>query len=267
MKRKILSFMLAFVCIITCGLCLTACGNKGNVENAMNIQQNLPDKVHVEYGNVVYVKDGNDIYAKSEVYSMSGRHEVYVRENLSDGVFYWQGEGQHFISARWDEYNNCWENADDDTYHQDNGWIANDQNHSVIGGVVKDSRGYNYGPYSSAYMLHGYSDVNSQLDTMTITKLENETITLESGQQIACEVWQTVFEYDGSYEKCKYWFAADSHIYLKGLWTQERNADIDVAGSKYNMPEATYYAVGENMDDFLQSLSPARTKPDFSAWQ
>ena len=82
MRKKILSFMLAFVCIITCGLCLTACGNN-NYDDHINIRQTLPDKVHVEYGNVVYVKDGNDIYAKSEVYSMSGRHEVYVRENLS----------------------------------------------------------------------------------------------------------------------------------------------------------------------------------------
>ena len=262
MRKKIFSFMLAFVCMITCGLCLTACGNNSNFDDHYNITQTLPDKVHVEYGSgVVYVKDGNDIYVQSGVYSMSGRREVYVRENLTDGVFYWQGEGQHFISARWDEYNNCWERADNDTLQEDN-WIANSDNHWCIGGSVNNVQG----PDSSRYMLNGYSDVNSLLDTMTITQLENETITLVSGQHVECEVWQTVFEYDGSYEKCKYWFAADSHIYLKGLWTQERNANIDVAGSNYNMPEATYYAVGENMDNFLQTLSPARTKPDFSPW-
>ena len=115
-------------------------------------------------------------------------------------------------------------------------------------------------------MRQGYTDVNSQLDTMTITKLENETITLESGQQVACEVWQTVFEYNDTYQKSKYWYAADSHIFMKGLTVYDRETDIDTDGSTYGMTAATYYAVGENMDDFLQTLSPARTKPDFSPW-
>ena len=260
MKKNIFSFMLALVCVITCGFCFAAC-NGGYEEIELNIRQNLPDKLHVEYGSrIVYVKDGNDIYGRSGVYSMSGREEVYIRQDLQDGVFYWQGEGQHFISARWT--GSEWERADNDSF-QENGWIANDENHSCIGGNVNNVQG----PYTSKYMFHGYIDVNSLLDTMTATKLENETLTLASGQRVECEVWQTVFEYNDSYERCKYWFAANSHIYLKGLWTQDREADIDTEGSNYSMPEATYYAVGENMEDFLQTLDPARTKPDFSPWK
>mgnify|MGYP003571274369 CR=1 FL=1 len=265
MKKKIFSFMLAFVCIISCGFALTGCGKKGTDDNSMNIQQNLPDKVHVEYGNVVYVKDGNDIYAKSNVYSLSGRNEVYVRTGLSDGVFYWQGQGQYFISARWDEYNNCWENADNDIYEE--GWEANKQNHMVVSEFIIDHGTYKYGPDTTAYMMYGYYNINSSSNLVVATQLADETITLSgSGQRVECVVWEYVFEDESAYEKDKYWFAKDSNIFLKGLCIFDKKGDIDTEGSTYNIPEATYYAVGESMDDFLQKLSPSRTKPDFSAW-
>ena len=257
--KKILSFF-ACVALAFTSLIFTACGKTGYYDENIRIRQVLPTKVHVEYGNgVIYVKDGDDIYAKSGVYSMSGRWEVYVRENLEDGVFYWQGQGQHYISARWTD--TAWENADEDTF-QSQGWNANDMNHLVIYGSVNNTKG----PDTSGYMLHGYSDVNSPLDTVQATQLENETITLESGQNVECVVWQVVFDYNGTYQKDKFWFAKDSHIYLKGLSVYDRDKDIDTEGSSYSHPVATYYAEGENMDDFLQTLDPARTRPDFSQW-
>ena len=56
MKKKIFSVMLAFVCIITCGLCLTACGS---TDPSKLIFSNSP---YVEY---------NDSWTSSDWYSFN----------------------------------------------------------------------------------------------------------------------------------------------------------------------------------------------------
>ena len=249
MKNKILSFILAFALVLTYTVCLSACS--GDVVTIPSrVSESLPNKVWVEYGNVVLAKDGNDYYVESAVYSMSSRGEVYIKENLTNPVGSGD-EAQNYISARWD---GGWIYAYDDgildTYH------ANSDNHSAMMGFVNSKSG----PCSSEWMFRGYSAVN---DTTIISVVQkpNQTITVGENE-VECEVWECTFDYFGTYSKTKYWFAADSHVYLKSLSIEDRNQDIDTDGTVDTTHQATFYQVGVPMSDVLASKG-GKTMPVF----
>lgn len=72
MKKKILSFMIAFACFITCGLCLTACGNSN---------------ITAEQMNAVFKKAANNYYAnhkETETYEATTYHWVEVENSKNN---------------------------------------------------------------------------------------------------------------------------------------------------------------------------------------
>ena len=74
MKKKILSFMLAFVCIITCGFCLTACANGDMTAEQMN---------------AVFKTAANNFYAnhkETATYSAITYHWVETESNKNNEV-------------------------------------------------------------------------------------------------------------------------------------------------------------------------------------
>lgn len=223
----------------------------GLIEN--RITMNFPDKVWVEYNSIVFAKDGKDIFASSMVY-WSDRREVYLREDISDPIATWHGSGQYYITARWT--GETWQLATDEgriageEYDEVNNqtWIANDKNHQVVYGYVDRK----HGACTSGYVYRGYSDVNTpyESDSFTIVQLDNQTITVGE-DEVECIVWEYTFDNDGVYGKTRYWFAADSHIFIKEMYTSNRDADIETGGSVQNC--ATLYKVGVAMEQVLQS--------------
>ena len=241
MKNKITKFV--FFSLPLLGMVtVTGCG-PSHYDDHTNIKYIEVDKVHVEYDNVTYIKDGNDIYAYSFVYSMSGRTEVYIRENLTEPAVEAGYDSQYYISARWNEYDNSWQLATEDTL-QSSAYHANDMNHLAVYGTVDSTQG----PYTSSYMFHGYSDVNIPYENpnVTVTRLENETIAVNENQNVECEVWDYIYSNTDSnlYVKERNYYAKDTHIALKQLTTFDRDFDLEAATITL---KATYYAVGETM--------------------
>ena len=252
MKRKIISYMLTFVCLITCCFCLTACNNNKNFDLHYNITLNLPDKIHVEYGSVgaIYIQEGNEVYASAGTVYSSDRREVFIKINLTEPVILDEPQyAQGFISARWDDYNNCWQGAEDDTNYP--AWHANDHNCTV---------------YAAAeyYLRTGYSDINMpyEMDGVTITQKANETLTV-AGVQIECVVWEYVFDRETTFLAEKYWFAKDTNVFIKQSGIFEKDADINAAENIKLI--ATYYKTGEDMEVALANLTEPRTKYTFPA--
>ena len=251
MKNKFFGFFLAFVLACGCAMCLTACGGKGSLPN--RIESTLPNKVWVEYGGIVFAKEGNDVYVESGVYSMSGRGEVYIRENLTtpaatDGM----GNEQYYITAR---YYERWIYADNDGIKDL--WHANSDNHSAMAGYVNS----NSGPYTSAYMFRGYATLNAAEGASNVaTQLANETISI-GGSDVECIVWEYVFDYNGTWSKTKYYYAADSHVFLKEIYTSDKNANINTDGIVER--EATLYRVGVSLEDVL--TAKGKTMPVFAS--
>lgn len=251
--NKIFNSVIIFVLTFSCMIMFTACG--GDVwEPPHNVVQNLPDKIHVEYASddyytTIFIKDGNEYYCKGKNIHGYDRDEIYMRRDLSHEVCVAEGYGGWgFITARWNSYSEpeTWLLAADDlgTSPNEPAWHANDKNQNTYTNAEYKTR-------------HGYSDVNSALldgETHKVTKLENQTITVGENQ-VECVVWVYEFDYDGTYSKSKYWFAADTGVYLKGLSVYDREANIDTDGSTYGHPIATYYKVGDSMDTALATIS------------
>ena len=262
MKRRFFSFALALVFVVA-GLCLPACSKKEVWTPPRNVVQNLPDKIHVTYNEseyshgLIFVKDGNEYYINGINKWHADRREVYMRRNLTHEVCKSDdGNGWGFISAHWDYYSDGWVLAADETdYTPLNGtWHANDDNDSTYVETEVITR-------------TGYGDVNTPiLDYVTITQLENETVTLRSAQQVECEVWDYVYENGDTYSHYRYWYAADTGVYIKSKETFDKAVDIATDG--YNGDyTATYYKVGDSMDAALQvvsaSMGEERTKYAF----
>jgi len=278
MKKKIIDVMLAFVCIISCGVCLTACGNKETWHAPQRVHLSLTDKVHVEYINnaisgdstlpsyCVLVKEGNQYYIKTpHKYYQSNRLEVFVKTNLTNAVEFAGAEySQGHISARWDDYANAWISAADDSDTSPNApeWHANDENGSVYYTGI-------------AFLDSGYDDVNhiyengvadSNGHKYTATRLE-DTILAVGENNVNCVVWEYE-EYHSAdiWKKAKYWFDAETNIILKQttVYPSSENQSLDAdenVGFK-----ATYFSKTETLQDYLTSIGrwPA---PDFSNYR
>jgi len=282
MKKKILSFILTLVCILTCGFCFSGCLNNGGWEPPHRISLSLPDKVHVEYTNhwlrgesslpnyCILVKEGNLYYVKTphEYYSYT-RLEVLEKVNLNNPVIlddpiYSQG----YISARWNDTANNWISATDDTDTSPNApeWHANDKNNSVYSTGI-------------SFLDVGYGDVNHLYEngvtdkygyTHTATKLENETLTLESGQEVECVIWEYTFTTSDptNYSKEKFWFEANTGITIKktSITASSSNQSLD-ANENIGLI-ATYFATNETMQSYLSRSDINRWPiPDFSNYQ
>ena len=147
MKRWI-QFIFAFMCIFSLSIAFSGCFGP-NIQ--MKLTLNAIDKVHVEYGDVVFVKDGNEIYAKSAVYA--DRKEVYLKQNLYSVFASSEENEQKFVSFRWNE--DAWQRADNDTTYAT--FEANAHNYDIVYG----SNGSQKGPMTSNYIMNGFSYVNN----------------------------------------------------------------------------------------------------------
>ena len=283
MKKKILSFILAFACIITCtcGLCLTACTRGGTWEHPKRIALSLPDNLHVEYTNhwlkgdsllpsyCILVKEGNFYYVKTpHKYYYYDRLEVYVKTDLKNAVeFAGPDYAQSLISARWSDYTNSWISAADDSETAPNApeWHANDKNGSVYYTGI-------------GFLDSGYGDVNHPYDngvtssqgyTHTATQKENQTLTLESGQQVECVVWEYSFTTsdEDTWSKEKFWFEANTGITIQrsSITSSSENQSLD-ADENIGL-KATYFATDETMQSYLSQDGVDRwPAPDFSIY-
>ncbi len=277
MKNKVLSAMFAFVCIIACSICFTACGGNG-WEAPKRIVQSLPETVHVEYSNTgvstlpsycILVKEGNLYYVKTpHKYYSSNRLEVLVKANLKNGVVLDEPQySQGHISARWSDYENKWVSATEDSGTSPNApeWHANDQN----GSVYYTGIGFldvGYGSVNHTYE-NGVTDKNGY--THTATQVENQTVTLASGQQVECVVWEYSFTTSdpNSWTKEKYWFEKNTGITIKmtSTFPSSLNQSLD-ADDNIDLV-ATYFATNETMESYLSQ--PGIDKwpvPDFSSY-
>ena len=263
MKRKILSFMLAFVCIITCGLCLSACGNKDIEPISQRISINLTDKVAVEYEKIniyndtaIFVKDGNEYYIKAKNIHGTDREEIFMKRDLSNIVFEDEYGGWYFISAR---YDNQWISASEDGIYAPK--IANDKNQNA---------------YTNAeYALRtGYSDINHVYENgvadrdghkYTATQKENETLTI-GGKQIECVVWEyEEYHSEDNWKKEKFWFEAETKIVLKQTFISSLTENQSLDADENVQLLAKYFSKTDTMQNYLTSIEryPA---PDFSSY-
>ena len=245
-----------------------SCSGRGYVEPERRIKETLPDRIRVEYnnGSVVYAKDGNWIYAKSGVYSMQSRGEVVIKENLSNPAVRdpspQLGNDQYYISSCWVEPldgDGFWRIATSES-HEATGYDpyhANDHNHSAAYGYVDNVKG------SAAYLNNGYSDVNSELSSSTVTQKENETVDV-GGQDVECKVFEYVFEHGSTYSRSVYYFAASSGVYIKSYTVYGRDAQI--TEDRLDSNSASYYKEGETLDVVLEAKDRL-PKPDYSAFE
>ena len=261
MKKKILSLILALASVIASGLSLMACNNDVLIVPS-NVVQNLPDKIHVVYNadeyshGLIFVKDGDEYYINGKNRWHADRREIYMRTNLTQEVCRAEdGEGWLSISAHFTD--GAWILAEDETeYTPANGaWHANDDNLDAY--------------YETEYVTRtGYLDVNTTiLDYVTITQLANQTVTLRSGQQVQCEVWDYEYENGSIYSHYRYWFAVDTGVYIKEMHTSDKNVNVGTDGT-LGEDIATYYKIGDSMDTALSVVSSqigeTRTKYVFS---
>lgn len=277
MKKKIVSLSLALVLVFACTICLSACGNREVWTPPKRVSLNLPDKVHVEYindrisgdallpGYCVLVKEGDQYYVKAPTTYSSNRLEVFEKINLTNAVVFDKPQySQGYISARWNDYNNTWVSAADDSYTSPNApeWHANDQNNHVYytGIAFLDS---GYGDINHTYE-NGVADSNGYKHTAT--QKDNETLTIGSNQ-VECIVWEyEAYFSEDNWSKEKFWLDADTGIMLKrtSVLPSSQNQSLDAAeniGLK-----ATYFSKTETMQDYLTSIDrwPA---PDFSDYR
>ena len=273
MKKKVLSFILTFVCIISCGLMFTACLNNNHWEPPKRIALSMPENLHVEYTNhwlkgdallpsyCVLVKEGNLYYVKAPTDYSSDRLEVMVKENLQNAQY-----DRSFISARWAYLEGgveVWQTAPDDTNYD--GWHANDHNGTVYfkGLGFLDS---GYGDVNHTYE-NGVTDAYGY--TYTSTQKENETLTLESGQEVECVVWEFNFTTSDTdtYSKEKFWFEKNTGITIQrsSITASSSNQSLD-AEENIGL-KATYFATNETMQSYLEKVGVDRwPAPDFSMY-
>ena len=252
--KRFLSFLLAFIFAAYWLNILSACGKKTDIELIQNrISLSLPDRLHAEYGYTVFVKDGNEYYLRADNLHGSHRNEIYMRRELSTPVCVAEGYGGwNFITARYDPYLSDWQIATEDD--QNEPWNANDKNQNSF--------------TKAEYTLRtGYSDINMPYDmeAVTITQKSPESLVI-AGNRIDCEVWEYLYDDGEIYVLDKYFFAADTKVFLKKSTVFDREDDIDAPENTRLI--ATYYAVGESMDEAMTSVSAhigeIRTKYIFS---
>lgn len=239
MKRKIFNVLLAFVCAFSCVFGLVACDKKDN-EIKYNISINMPNRVHVEYNSNIFVKDGNEYYLMGENIHGSHRGEIYMKRELSSPVYVNEYGGWDFVTARYDYSTSSWILASDDNQYYDP-WITNDRNQNTY--------------TNTEYILRtGYSDINMsyEMSAVTITKLEDDVVTI-AGSDVECIVWEYVYEEGTLYNKEKFWFAKDTNIFIKESEIFDKADDIDDPENIRKI--ATYYKVGESMDEALEIVS------------
>lgn len=277
MKKKIMSFLLAFICFISCGLCLTSCKNKDVWTFPKRISLNLSNKLHVEYINTpiigdsslpsycVLVKEGNYYYVKTPTTYQSDRLEVYEKTNLNNAVeFAGSDYGQGYISARWSDYTNTWISASDDLETTPNApeWHANDKNNHV----------YSVG---IAFLDSGYGDINHIYENgvadndghkYTATQISYETLTIDS-KQIECEVWEYE-EYHSAdvWRKAKYWFEAETHIVLKQTTVMPSSENQSLDADENIGLQASYFSKTDTMESYLTSINRWPVS-DFSSYK
>ncbi len=278
MKRKILSFMLALVCILTCGFCLTACGNRTVWERPQRVKLVLPDKLHVEYvnetiggdstlpGYCTLVKEGKEYYVKTHhKYYHYNREEVYEKVDLNNAVVFDTPDyAQGYISARWDSYSNRWISAADDSETTPNApsWHANDQNNRVFW------TGYSFldSGYNNINHIYENGVVDANGNKFTATQKANETLTI-GANHVECVVWEyeEYFSAD-TWGKYKYWLDKETNIVLKqtSVYPSSQNQSLD-ADENIGL-QATYFSKNENMQDYLASVD-RNPKPDFSSYR
>ena len=249
MKKRVLSIIVAFVCVIGCVSGLTACVKRTYWEPPRNVVQNLPDKIHVVYNandyshGLIFVKDGDEYYVNGKNKWYADRREIYMRTNLTKEVCKAEdGQGWLSITAHWT--GSEWILAEDETeFTPANAvWHANDHNLSAY--------------YETEYITRtGYIDVNTPiLDHVTITQLDNQTVTLRSGQQVECVVWDYVYEHDDVYSHYVYWYAAETGVYIKERHTFDKDVNVETDGTAGEY-FATYYKVGDSMDTAMEVVS------------
>lgn len=281
MKKRIFSFLLAFVLLVTCGVCLTACVKKGGWEQPKRIVLSLPENLHVEYlnysikgdallpGYCVLVKEGDLYYVKTPHKNYHyNRLEVFVKANLKNAVeFAGESYGQGHISASWNDYTNQWLLAADEEQNGESyAWHANDQNGSVYYTGI-------------GFLDSGYGDVNHPYDngvtssggyTHTATQKDNETVTLESGQRIECVVWEYSFTTSDPevYSHEKFWFEAQTGITIKWSSVLSSSEDQSLDAEENVGFTATYFATNETMESYLSREDVNRWPvPDFSNYR
>ncbi|MBO7508461.1 MAG: hypothetical protein J6T39_02315, partial [Clostridia bacterium] len=133
MKKRIFSFLLAVFCLFTAGVFVAGCKNGYDPDQYKRVKIIMPEKVHVEYAGVIYVQDGNEVYAKASTVHSSDRLEVYAKLDLTNEVIFDQPQySQGYITARLLNYGGSnfeWQCAENDTNYSS--WHANDYNHGV----------------------------------------------------------------------------------------------------------------------------------------
>lgn len=240
--KKVLSIFVCFV--FTCTfLVFVGCGNKTPYEPPRNVVQNLPDKIHVEYDTygVVFVKDGNEYYCQASNVHGYHRSPMYMKRELSREVLIEEGYGGwRFITAI-TAYPDGWIIADS--------WNENDKNQNTYTNAEHKTR-------------TGYGDVNTVLlDHVTLTQLDNQTLNI-GGNTVECVVWDYVYKNGDVYGHNRYWYAVNTGVFIKGMYTSNEDANIEESGSVESV--ATYYAVGETMASVLETKG--LTMPDLSAY-
>ena len=234
----------------------------------------MPTNLHVEYTNdwlngdsllpsyCVLFKENNTYYVKTPTNYSSDRLEVMVKTNLKNAVQldspqYTQGH----ISARWNDHSNTWQLATQDTNYGP--WHANDHNGTVYYKGI-------------AFLDSGYGDVNHPYDngvtdkngyTHTATQKENQTLTLASGHQVECVVWEYSFTTSDSntWSKEKFWFEKNTGITIKRSSITPSSAEQNLDDDANIGLIATYFAINETLQAYLTGVDrwPA---VDFSSY-
>ena len=242
--KKILSIVACFVLAFAVSLTFVGCGGKGWEPN-YRIKFVELDKYWVEYNNGrVYAKDGQFVFSQGNFYG----NDVFIKENLSGEYFVVEPYGgQGYVTALW---NDGWQIATN--------WNENDRNNSSVYEFI------NSRPGIYTYLKYGYSDVNNITEnpSITVTQLDNDVLTIGT-DDVECLVFDYVYDNGNVYGHNLYYYALDSHVCLKALYTSNRNADIATSGSVEL--EATLYKVGVAMNTILtqKERTPA---PDMSAY-
>ena len=244
--KKFLSIVACFMLAFT-SFAFVACKKSEPYEPPRRVVQALPDKLHVEYDTygVVFVKDGNEYYCVASNVHGAHRSPMYMKNELTNEYFVEPGYGGwDFITAIRNYEDNGWVVA--------NGWHEDDKNRTTHSNAEYKTR-------------TGYIDVNIDTDiytSATVTQLSNQTLTLASNQQVECVVWDYVYENGDTYGHHRYWYAVDTGVFIKEMYTSNKNANIETTGTLESI--ATYYAVGESMDAVL--TTKGLSKPDLSEY-
>ncbi|MBO4726443.1 MAG: hypothetical protein J5598_02475 [Clostridia bacterium] len=97
MKKRIFSILLVLISVVTCGICLSACGNK-SVNISRRVQLSLKDKFHIEYTNssiyghkytATRVEDAIIKVGESNVNYVVWKYEEYHSEDNWRKAKYW----------------------------------------------------------------------------------------------------------------------------------------------------------------------------------